>query len=91
MPALPQSAKNRNRPSTHCGFEAGVGHLLVLFDVKVKRDQVRFFTLTAEPVARADGGPAAYGCTEFVFQLVSTPSTSKVFGSIDRVLAVQAR
>ena len=67
------------------------GTRLVLFDVKVERDQVRFFTHTAEPVARADGGPAAYGCTEFVFPLASSASTSEVFGSIDRVLTVQAR
>ena len=67
------------------------GARLVLFNVKVERDQVRFFTHTAEPVARPDGGPAAYGCTEFVFLLASSPSTSEVFGSIDRILTVQAR
>ena len=42
------------------------GTRLVLFDVKVERDQVRVFTHTAEPVVRPGGGPAAYGCTEFV-------------------------
>ena len=67
------------------------GTRLVLFDVKVERDQVRFFTHTVDPVARLDGGPAAYGCTEFVFPLASGRSASDVFGAIDRVLTVQAR
>ena len=47
-------------------------------DVKVERDQFRVFTHTAEPVARLTGGPAAYGCTEFVFPLAVPSKNSSV-------------
>lgn len=66
------------------------GTRLVLFGVKAERDQVRFFTHTAEPVARPGGG-LAYGCTEFVFPLAVGASVGQVLGVVDRVLTVQAR
>lgn len=66
------------------------GTRLVLFDVKVEREQVRFFTHTVEPVPRPGAGPA-YGCTEFVFPVAAGASVGQVLGAVDRVLTVQAR
>jgi hypothetical protein len=66
------------------------GTRLVLFDVNVERDQVRFFTHTAEPVRRVEGG-SEYGCTEFVFLVPAGTSAGQVLGVVDRVLAVQAQ
>lgn len=80
----------------NCALTGGPGELtlasgtrLVLFDVKVRRDKLRLFAHTLEPVTR-DGSPV-FGCTEFVFPLASGVSVSEVLGSVDRVLMVQAR
>jgi hypothetical protein len=78
------------------GLTGGPGELtlasgtrLVLFDVKVQRDRLRLFAHTVEPLTV--NGSHVYGCTEFVFPVASGASVSEVFGSVDRVLTVQAR
>lgn len=65
------------------------GTELVVLDIKVDGDTVRFFTHTVEPVAPA-GGPLAYGCTEFVFRFdapVALRDLARVQGTIDRWLS----
>ncbi|MGH9893331.1 MAG: hypothetical protein ACREA0_15340, partial [bacterium] len=42
------------------------GTRLAVLDVKVRGDEVRILTHTAEPVRR-EGRMAVYGCTEFIF------------------------
>lgn len=48
------------------------GTRVVVLDVRLKGDQVRLLTHTAESLQRPGGGDAGYGCTEFVFQLPSS-------------------
>lgn len=44
----------------------GAGTRLAVLDVKVRGNEVRILTHTAEPVRR-EGRMAVYGCTEFIF------------------------
>lgn len=46
------------------------GTRLVVLDVRVRGDRVHVFTHTAEPLRMSSGGASAYGCTEFIFQLM---------------------
>jgi hypothetical protein len=64
---------------------------LVVYDLKVKADQVHLLTHTFDPIRLADG-TAVYGCTEFIFPLgsgtLSRGDPDAIQGQIERWLAL---